>query len=119
MLVLVAIGTLMWKRHDGAGRSAPVRAASGLAPRTSTSARGRIESYELAAYFYSRTNCVWLAQGSGKKGYCFFVGDEGYYPTVDKATIRRVIGDEVPADITAVEAFRRLHEKFHAFFTCT
>jgi len=30
-----------------------------------------------------------------------------------------VIGDEVPADITAVEAFRRLHEKFHAFFTCT
>lgn len=26
------------------------------------------ESYELAAYFYSRTNCVRLAQGIGKKG---------------------------------------------------
>ena len=74
------------------------------------------ESYELAAYFYSRTNCVRLAQGTGKKGYCFFVGDEGFYPTVDKAAIRRVIGDEVAADIPTVEAFRRLQEKFHAFF---
>ena len=74
------------------------------------------ESYELAAYFYSRTNCVRLAQGTGKKGYCFFVGDEGFYPTVDRATIRRVIGDEVPADVPTVEAFRRLQEKFHTFF---
>jgi len=74
------------------------------------------ESYELAAYFYSRTNCVRLAAGTGKKGYCFFVGDEGFYPTLDKATIRRVTGDEVSEDIPAAEAFRRLQEKFHAFF---
>src|SRR6266568_4825385 len=38
------------------------------------------ESYELAACFYSRTNCVRLAKGIGKKGYFFFVGDEGFYP---------------------------------------
>ncbi|MBA3499908.1 MAG: hypothetical protein M4D80_18505 [Myxococcota bacterium] len=74
------------------------------------------ESYELAAYFYSRTNCVRLAQGVGKKGYCFFVGDEGFYSSIDKATIRRVIGDEVSDDVPAAEAFRRLQEKFHAFF---
>lgn len=74
------------------------------------------ESYELAAYFYSRTNAVRLAQGIGKKGYCFFVGDEGFYPTVDKATIRRVIGDEVTDDVPSPEAFRRLQEKFHTFF---
>jgi hypothetical protein len=73
------------------------------------------ESYELAAYFYSRTNCVRLAQGIGKKGYCFFVGDEGFYPKVDKATVKRLIGDDLAEDLPAAEAFRRLQEKFHAF----
>jgi len=73
------------------------------------------ESYELAAYFYSRTNCVRLAQGTGKKGYCFFVGDEGFYPKVDKAAVRRIIGDELTDDLPSEEAFRRLQDKFHAF----
>src|ERR1700712_4584420 len=41
------------------------------------------ESYELAAYYYSRTNCVKLANGTTKKGYFFFVGDEGFYPKLD------------------------------------
>ncbi|HWU85889.1 MAG TPA: hypothetical protein VN253_01360, partial [Kofleriaceae bacterium] len=73
------------------------------------------ESYELAAYFYSRTNCVRLAKGIGKKGYFFFVGDEGFYPKVDHAAVRRLIGDELTEDLPSEEAFRRLQEKFHAF----
>lgn len=73
------------------------------------------ESYELAAYFYSRTNCVRLAAGTGKKGYFFFVGDEGFYPTLDKAHVRRIIGDDLPEDLDSAEAFRLLQEKFHAF----
>ena len=73
------------------------------------------ESYELAAYFYSRTNCVRLLAGTGKKGYFFFVGDEGFYPKLDKAQVRRIIGDELPDDLDSAEAFRRLQEKFHAF----
>jgi hypothetical protein len=73
------------------------------------------ESYELAAYFYSRTNCVRLAQGIGKKGYFFFVGDEGFYPKLDKAAVRRIIGDDLPEDLDAREAFRALGEKFHMF----
>ncbi len=48
------------------------------------------ESYELAAYFYSRTNCVRLAQGIGKKGHFFFVGDEGFYPKVERGAVRRL-----------------------------
>jgi hypothetical protein len=74
------------------------------------------ESYELCAYFYSRTNAVRLAKGTGKKGYFFFVGDEGFYPKVDREQVRRVIGDELPADLDSAEAFRRLHEKFHVLF---
>ncbi len=73
------------------------------------------ESYELAAYFYSRTNCVRLANGTGKKGYFFFVGDEGFYPKVDRLQVRRIIGDELPADLDSTEAFRMLKEKFHVF----
>ena len=73
------------------------------------------ESYELAAYFYSRTNCVRLAQGIGKKGYFFFVGDEGFYPKLDKAVVKRIIGDDLEADLAAADAFRRLQEKFHVF----
>lgn len=73
------------------------------------------ESYELAAYFYSRTNCVRLAQGIGKKGYFFFFGDEGFYPRLDKGAVKRVIGDDLEADLDAGEVFRRLQEKFHVF----
>src|SRR4051812_12993103 len=54
------------------------------------------ESYELCAYFYSRTNAVRLAKGIGKKGYFFFIGDEGFYPKLDREQVRRVIGDELP-----------------------
>ncbi len=73
------------------------------------------ESYELAAYFYSRTNCVRLAAGHGKKGYFFFVGDEGFYPKLDAGAVKRIIGDELAGDLDAAEAFRRLQEKFHVF----
>ncbi|MFO0748020.1 MAG: hypothetical protein U1F43_20525 [Myxococcota bacterium] len=73
------------------------------------------ESYELAAWFYSRTNCVRLAKGTGKKGYFFFTGDEGFYPKLDKTHVRRIIGDDLEEDLPAAEAFRRLQEKFHTF----
>lgn len=73
------------------------------------------ESYELCAYFYSRTNCVRLASGTGKKGYFFFVGDEGFYPTVSKRHVKRLIGDDLDEDLDAGEAFRRLQEKFHVY----
>ncbi len=73
------------------------------------------ESYELAAYFYSRTNCVRLAKGIGKKGFFFFTGDEGFYPKVARSHVRRIIGDDIPEDLPAAEAFRRLQEKFNVF----
>ncbi len=74
------------------------------------------ESYELAAFFYSRTNCVRLAKGIGKKGYFFFTGDEGFYPKVSRSHVRRIIGDDIPEDMPTAEAFRRLQEKFNVFF---
>ena len=72
------------------------------------------ESYELAAYFYSRTDCVRLARGTGKRGY-FFVGDEGFYPKVSHLEVRKIIGDDLSHDMDSAEAFRLLQEKFHVF----
>ncbi len=74
------------------------------------------ESYELAAFFYARTNTVRLLKGIGRKGYFFFTGDEGFYPKVSRTQVRRIIGDDIPEDMPSMEAFRRLQEKFHVFF---
>lgn len=74
------------------------------------------ESYELAAYYYARTNAVLLTEGAGHKGYFFFVGDEGFYPKVDRMQVRKIIGDDLAEDLDSAEVFRRLHEKFDVFF---
>ena len=73
------------------------------------------ESYELAAYFYSRTKLVQYEK-TGKKGYFFFVGDEGYYPTLPKKQVRKIIGDKLKKDLDSIEVFKALQEKFHVFF---
>ncbi len=72
------------------------------------------ESYELAAWYYSQTDCVRQRAGSGKKGYFFFVGDEGFYPTVSSSHLRKWLnqeGEEVDSQL----AFAKLAEKFHVF----
>jgi hypothetical protein len=74
------------------------------------------ESYELAAYFYARhTKCVQWEQ-TGKKGYFFFLGDEGFYPNVAKSQIKKVLGRDVAADVDSKTAFKELQEKFEVFF---
>lgn len=73
------------------------------------------ESYELAAYFYNRTHLV-QNRDTGKKAYCFFIGDEGFYPFVNKQQVQDIIGETIPEDIPSVEIFRQLQERFHVFF---
>jgi hypothetical protein len=73
------------------------------------------ESYELAAWYYSRTNCVQLQGGTGKRGFFFFVGDEGFYPMVSAAHVKKLCGVELPSDIRSADAFAALQEKFHTF----
>lgn len=72
------------------------------------------ESYELAAWYYAATDCVQLRTGQGGKGFFFFVGDEGFYPTVCGTHRRAVLGQEA-IDVDSAEAFRALQEKFHTF----
>ncbi|HMU39789.1 MAG TPA: hypothetical protein PKE31_12345 [Pseudomonadota bacterium] len=73
------------------------------------------ESYELAAFFYARqTKLECLNQG--RKGYFFFLGDEGFYPQVSANHIRRVLGQEAETDIDSAAIFEELKQKFHVFF---
>lgn len=52
------------------------------------------ESYELAAYFYARRVSM-TCLGKGKKGIFFFLGDEGFYPTIDPYHVRNLLGEHV------------------------
>ncbi len=72
------------------------------------------ESYELAAWYYSGTDCVRLGAGEGGKGFFFFVGDEGFYPHVSGAHRASILGQE-DADVNSAAAFAALGEKFHIF----
>lgn len=72
------------------------------------------ESYELMAYFYAK-HSVLDSLRHGKKGYFFFLGDEGFYPEVAKDQVKVIIGDELSANISSAKIFRELQEKYHVF----
>lgn len=72
------------------------------------------ESYELCAWYYAGTDCVRLREGTGRKGFFFFVGDEAFYPVVSGAHRERILGQPAE-DVDAAEAFRALQGKFEVF----
>lgn len=72
------------------------------------------ESYELMAYFYAK-HSVLDSLRRGKKGYFFFLGDEGFYPEVARDQAKAFIGDELSANIPSAKIFRELQEKYHVF----
>lgn len=73
------------------------------------------ESYQLMAYYYayhSELDCL----KRGQKGYCFFIGDEGFYPKISKKEVKKIFGEELPDDLSSAEVFAKLQEKFNVFF---
>lgn len=72
------------------------------------------ESYELAAWYYAQTRCVAQSMGTAGRGFCFFVGDEGFYPTVAGVHRAALLGQS-NEDILAERAFEALAEKFVPF----
>lgn len=73
------------------------------------------ESYELAAYFFAR-HCTLASNAQGKKGFFFFVGDEGFYPEVSREQVAQLLGRELPKDLPSAQIFEELKQKFHVFF---
>jgi uncharacterized protein YfaP (DUF2135 family) len=73
------------------------------------------ESYELAAYYYAKHVSL-DCNNKDRKGYFFFVGDEGFYPKIAVEHVRDLIGDELEAPLDSAAIFEELQEKFHVFF---
>jgi hypothetical protein len=72
------------------------------------------ESYELAAYFmykHSKLDCL----TRGAKGICFIFADEGFYPSLDKGHVKRIVGDKLEADIPAAKVFADLQKKYRTY----
>ncbi len=72
------------------------------------------ESYELMAYYYARHSILACNQ-RGKKGFFFFLGDEGFYPEVAQDQVKVWIGDELSANILSPQIFKELQEKYNVF----
>lgn len=77
---------------------------------------GNHESYELAAFFLSRYTFLDSLEKRGKKGYCFFVGDERAYANVDRRHVNALVGSNIQEGMTTEEVFEDLQESFHTFF---
>jgi len=71
------------------------------------------ESYELAAYYYSKHITF---KNPNHKGYFFVTGDEAFYKLVNKDEVKRFCGDDLPESISSTYIFRELMKKFHVFF---
>lgn len=75
------------------------------------------ETYELAAHFLARHTDLDSLNKRGKKGYCFFMGDEAPYDTLRRSHIRNVIGGPEPeVDLDTKEVFEELKERYEVFF---
>jgi hypothetical protein len=82
------------------------------------------ESYALALYFMARYSSMDCLEKRGQKGYLFITGDELPYglgpykglPAVDKAQVKRLIGDSLESDLTFEDVWNMVNEKFEVFW---
>lgn len=73
------------------------------------------ESYELFAYVGAYHTAIDCFEKRGRKGYCFFIGDEMTYPRVRKDEVKKLLGVSLEVDIPVKEVFQKLQEKYNVF----
>jgi len=74
------------------------------------------EAYELGLYWAATRPVMDSFERHGKKGYLFVIGDEKPSPSVKKAGVRKIIGDNIDDDIPTELVLKMAQEKFHVFF---
>ncbi len=72
------------------------------------------ETYELVAYYYAM-KCELLNAQVQPRPIFIFVGDEGYYPKVNREHIVNLIGDNPRTDVDSKEVFDLLMKKFSTY----
>ncbi len=74
------------------------------------------ESYELAMYFAARHTDMDCMKKRQKRGYFFMTGDENPYPAASRTLVRKILGDDIPADVPTPQVVEELSRSFHPFF---
>lgn len=74
------------------------------------------ESYQLGLYFTARHTKHDHWDKRGRKGYCFIIGDEHAYNTINKNEVAKIIGDDLEADIELTKIIDEVQERYHCFF---
>jgi hypothetical protein len=76
-----------------------------------------METYELVAYYYLN-HCEMPNASSMEevKPLFVFAGDEAFYPKVNRAHIRNLIGDDVRTNKDSDKVFEKLKEKLMSIF---
>lgn len=74
------------------------------------------ESYELALYFMARHAEMDCFEKRGKKGYLFIFGDEMPKDHVSADQVKRLIGDDIPADIPLKDIIEEVRTKFNLYY---
>jgi hypothetical protein len=74
------------------------------------------ESYILPWYFAARHTKIDSFEKHGRKGYLFTIGDEPFLDRISAADIKKFIGDDIQADLSAEELLNevsRTYEVYH------
>ncbi len=74
------------------------------------------ESYELALYFMAEHTAIDCFEKRNQRGYLFLTGDEHPYPTVARAHIEGIFGDQADEDIPTEAVVASLQEQWKPFF---
>jgi hypothetical protein len=74
------------------------------------------ESYELAMYFMARHTSIDCYQKRGRRGYLFIIGDELAYPTVKRAEVERILGEEIGQDIPTEAIVAELRRRYDVYY---
>lgn len=77
---------------------------------------GGNESYELAMYFAARHTAMDCVEKRGRRGYLFMTGDEPPNPVVSREQVKRLIGDDLAADIPITAIVEEAQRAFEPFF---
>jgi hypothetical protein len=69
------------------------------------------ETYELLMYYLAHHTFL-----QGRRGVVFLIGDEMPYPKVDRAHVRKYIGDELEADVPTEQVVVDLQRQYDVYF---
>jgi hypothetical protein len=74
-----------------------------------------IESYELPYYFAYNHTSIDCFEKRGKRGYIFTIGDEECPEKVYAAEVKKVMGDDMPQDMTFEDILQKAQQMYNCY----